>query len=262
MIKFRDIFIMLIFVLGFNSLKAYAAVDRQWKELKSTQFIIYHKDVPRGFLEKVKSNAEGYYKEITNNLGFVRYDFWLWDKRAKIYIYPSREEYLEDELHPNWSAGIVHPEIKVIKSYPTDAGFIDTVLPHELGHIIFREFVRNNPTIPLWLDEGVACYQELAKRWTSNEEVRKAIKEKRFITVDKLSNHRLIDLTDRDTVNLFYAESASLTRYLIEKFGKFRFGNLCKDLRDGMTFQKALKRQYPFRNLKELGESWKQYIKD
>ncbi len=249
-----------LFIL-FTHVLAYAVSDSEWKEQKSTHFIVYYKDVPEGFLERVMENAELYYKEITNNLGFVRYDFWLWDKRAKIYIYPDRDEYLRDQQSPEWSGGIAHTDIKMIKTFPTNYGFIDTVLPHELGHIIFREFVKNNRSIPLWMDEGVACYQELTKRWGADKEVLKSIEDGRFIPIDSLTNDQLFNIKDVNTVNLFYSEAVSLVTYMIETFGKFRFANFCKDLSDKIKFEDAIKKNYPFRNAQELRESWVRNLK-
>ena len=49
---------------------------------------------------------------------------------------------------------------KEISTYMWQEMLFDTILPHEMGHIIFREFVGYNKALPLWLDEGVACMQE------------------------------------------------------------------------------------------------------
>jgi hypothetical protein len=82
--------------------------------------------------------AEEYYRSITNELGFTRFNNWLWEDRASIYIYDDSQEYIAATKQPSWSAGLAAYREKKITTYLADAGFFDTLLPHELGHIIFR----------------------------------------------------------------------------------------------------------------------------
>jgi hypothetical protein len=240
---------------------AWAVADAEWKSQKSSHFVIKFKQVPAGFIDKVLKNAEEYYQEITQRLGFIRYESWSLDQRATIYIFPSREEYLGDKAHPDWSLGVASPDQKIIKSYPADTGFIDTILPHELGHIIFQEFSNYNPTIPRWLDEGVACNQELAQRWGSRKEVLDALLADTFIPLELLNNSPKLDFTNHQIVSLFYAESASLVNFLIERFGAYRFSGFCRRLGDGADFTQAFFSEYPFRSFGDLSKAWLEYIR-
>lgn len=237
------------------------ALDDNWHTSKSTHFILYYKDVPDNFIDEVIKRSEDYYNRITDDLGFTRYNFWLWDERAKIYIYQDIEEYVSDTGQPAWSAGCVSIKDKIIKTYPLASGFFDTLLPHELGHIIFREFVGfNNRNIPLWLDEGVASYQEKTKRFAARGYVRKALRENKFIPLDKLSYINPANILDKGTVDIFYSESVNLIDYLINRFGKDNFVDFCRDLRDGKTIEQAISHIYSFRNLNELNNAWVRYL--
>lgn len=238
-----------------------AEENNKWRTAKSTHFIVYYKNAQESFLEELIRKAEDYYNKIADGLGFMRFNFWLWDNRAKIYIYDNAEDYHAATAQPSWSAGHTITGEKVIKTYPYARGFFDAVLPHEMGHIIFREFVGfNNNAIPLWLDEAVACYQENTRRLTLNRLVRDAIKKNDFMDLEKLSNFNPQSSQDSELVNLFYAESLSIVDYLIKEFGTDNFVLFCQNLRDKRNLEQALRSAYPFNNIQELDRAWQRYL--
>ena len=256
----KIILLLIVLIFSVNVLKA---EEEKWDIAKSTHFILYYKDVPMEFVDEVLSRCEGYYNKITEALGFTRYNFWLWDNRAKIYVYNDAEEYKAKTGQPSWSSGCVSINEKVIKTFPLASGFFDTLLPHELGHIIFREFVGfYNQNIPLWLDEGVASYQEMSKRFAAKGYVRRAVKENNFIPLTRLSQINLSLISEPAAVTLFYSESVSIIDYLISKFGSGNFVNFCRALRDGKTLEGAIRGAYPFRDLSELNTAWIEYLKN
>lgn len=233
----------------------------KWNESRSSHFLIYYKDAPLDFIKTVEENAENYYEEISLNLGFTRYESWTWDQRAKIYIYDDREDYVASSQQFKWSHGAASVTQKVIRTFPSAHGFFDSTLPHELGHIIFREFIGLSADVPLWLEEGVAMYQEKAKRWGANKAVQRAIAEDRFIGLERLSRLRLTAETDQETVDLFYAESASIVYYLITEFNKSRFVSFCQELKEGNDFINALRMvYYRFESLDDIEKSWRKYL--
>jgi len=154
--------LLIILIVAIFAHPSYAKND--WKKHKSRHFVIHYRDVPKDFVESVEESAENYYDEITRNLGFTRDKSWSFDNRAQIYIYSDKEDYINSGA-AKWSGGVAHAQAKVIKTFPTAAGFFDSTLPHELGHIIFREFIGYYSTVPLWFEEGIASFQEKAKRW-------------------------------------------------------------------------------------------------
>ena len=258
MLKKIIIFLLLIF-LGVG---ASAHAEEEWKEYRARHFYIYYKDAPEGFLENVKESAENYYEEITRNLGFTRYEGWSYEDRAKIYIYRDQDDYINSSKQEGWSHGAAYARIKVIRTFPSAHGFFDSTLPHELGHIIFREFVGYYTELPLWIDEGVAMYQEKAKRWGANQYVKKAMEEGTFLSLSELSKMRLRKGISRDDVDLFYAESASVVYFMISELGEYRFVRFCKSLQGGKTFQQALKYAYTrFKDIDDLNRAWINYLK-
>jgi hypothetical protein len=239
----------------------YAATD--FIEKKSTHFVIYYtKEVSEEFADSVSEFAERYYDELTQKLGFTRYDYWTWEKRAKIYIYPDQETYVAETKQPAWSSGMAVYEQKTIWSYPREAGYFDSLLPHEIGHIVFRESIGPRE-VPLWLEEGVASYLEQAKRFGSEKAVLNAIKNNTFIPLSELSKINSYALKQRSDVELFYAESVNIVSYLIEKFGAEAFSDFCRKIKDGKSFEDALAYAYfDIRNQRDLSEFWEKYLRD
>ncbi len=251
-------FCLLLLFLGPNEVLA----KKEWKEHKARHFLIFYKDAPIDFVKTIEDSAEQYYDEITDNLGFTRHKSWSYDRRAKIYIYNNKQDYVNGARQMGWSHGVAYDKIKLIVTYPSAHGFFDSILPHELGHIIFREFIGPYARVPRWFNEGVAMYQEKAKRWGAHKTVKEAIDNKSFIPLSDLSKVHLGPMTSQDIVGLFYAESASVINYLINEQGKTRFTRFCRKLKSGKTFQQALSAVYVrFDHIDDLNRAWKNYLK-
>ncbi len=236
--------------------------SEDFSEKKSDHFIVYYKDVPVEFVGTIIDYSERYYNELTQKLGFTRYDYWTWDKRAKIYVYPDQETYLKETNQPSWSSGVAAYDQKTIWTFPRESGFFDSLLPHELGHIIFREVIGGRD-VPLWLEEGVASYLEQAKRFGSDKIVLDAIDNKSFIPLKELTQIDAYALRQRPDINLFYAESVNVIIYLIDKFGPEAFNDFCKKLKGRKSLDDALAYAYfDIRSLSHLAEMWEASLKD
>ncbi|MBM3243329.1 MAG: hypothetical protein FJZ12_00630 [Candidatus Omnitrophica bacterium] len=247
----------LIFLLPIN-----VNAQGKFKEAKSTHFIILYQNAPEGFVDKTLKRAEYYYEKITEDLGFRRFDFWLWDDRCKIYIYDDAKIYQDASLQPEWSGGATLPKYKIIQTFVSSEAFLDTILPHEMGHIIFREFVGfNNRSIPLWLEEGVASYQEKARYVNADQIIRKSIIDGDFMNLRKLSSLSSTLNLNPKLVNIFYAQSYSVVNFLIKNFGRDKFVLFCQYLRDYKNLETSLRLTYSLSGLDDLEKAWLSYIK-
>lgn len=234
---------------------------KPWKVTKSTHFIVHYHNAEDKFLDDLIDRAEDLYNKIADNLGFRRFNFWLWDNRARIYIYDDAKSFQESTGQPAWSAGCAMIKEKKISTYVNAQSFFTTVLPHELGHIIFREFVGfDNYAIPLWLDEGVACQQENFRKITAYGIVEAALKEGAIMGIEQLCAFNPAKEPDTGRINLFYAQSVFIVDYLVREFGSDSFVSFCQKLRDKKDLQVALRSTYPFSSLKELEKGWLNYL--
>ncbi len=234
----------------------------EWSELKSRHFIVYYKLTPIDFAREVLNASEQAFQQISNDLGFTRDKGWDFDDRARIYIFDNQQAYIESAKQSQWSAGTAFYTRRTIKTYPAANGFFDSVLPHELGHIIFYEFIGNPyANIPRWFEEGVAMYQEKARRWGAHQDVKKAMADGTFVPLDQLSQVSLAYDSSRETVDAFYAESASAVYFLIKEYGDFRFLNFCRQMKLGNTFERAFELAYPhIRTISQFNSLWVSHI--
>jgi len=244
-----------------------SAQGLDWEEIKESHFIIYHFKQDKEFAREVSRKAEEYYKSIPDRLGISRYsNSWSWDNRVKIYIYPDRVTFLEQTGTQGWSRAIANyitKEISFYKGCDDGTSFPDKTFPHEVAHLVFRDFAGEETKIPLWLDEGVAQLMEAGKAAKARPYLRKRLNTDNFITVDTLTRLDIRRVRDRTLVNIFYLEACSLVDFLIEKYGSRRFIDLCEEIRDGETFKEALAEAYPsdVDTVEELNESWIEYLK-
>jgi len=249
----------LFFIFLFFPFAAFAD-NQDWQVLKSTHFLVYYKDASENSLNALTQKAEDCYNSITEDLGFNRFDFWTWDNRAKIYLFNNQEEYKKETRAADWSAGEAIVGAKTIMTFETAPGFLDNILPHEMAHIIFNEMVGfNNPAVPLWLQEGVATYQQ-KNIYSVKADLAAKLKQGNFIGLPDLSRTEVSGSQDRAKVELFYAESYSLVKYLISEFGKDRFVFFCQNLRDIKDLTTALTKTYSFAGMEDFESSWKAYI--
>ncbi|MDP2043780.1 MAG: hypothetical protein Q8K15_01270, partial [Candidatus Omnitrophota bacterium] len=135
---FRNSLIILLLMLT----RAWPEVNSSlWQTKKSQHFIIYYQEAPEDFVDELITRAEDYYNGIVDDLGFRRMDFWSWDNRAKIYLYKNADDFHNDTQYSEWAGAVVSVENRMIKTFVGQQGFFDSILPHEMTHIIFREFI-------------------------------------------------------------------------------------------------------------------------
>ena len=257
-----------------------------WLEKKSEHFVVYFNQ-DEGFAQTVLDGAEKDYRNIAYDLGYARYsEFWTWDKRVKIYIYPDRPSFLKATGQPTWSEGMADYKNKQVISYVWSKGFIESLLPHEIAHLVFRDFVGFQGEIPLWLDEGVAQWEEEAKRKDMKNLIQRNFQQDNLLLVSDIMKLNIDHLKDKqgiliratrtkddkdgviflsanNLIDIYYLQSVSLVGYLIEKFGSNAFSGFCRELRDGKSVEEALKTAYPLhiRNIREFEDGWREYLK-
>jgi len=261
--KFKKRLLLLLLICSYSFYSLAYSAENDFIEKKSTHFIVYYKkSVDSDFINDIIQSAENYYNEIASNLGYYRYKFWLWDERAKIYIYPDQSSFQTETNQPSWSGGCASYYEKKIWTYPHAAGFFDSILPHELGHIIFREFVGFGDSIPLWFEEGVASYQEKSKRYAAKNMVKDLLSKNQLLSIEQLSLIKNADnIMDKDSAEVFYAEAVSIIYFLIHRHGNYRFAKLCKSLKENISFEKALKKTYyNIKNIQDLQKEWVRYL--
>lgn len=232
----------------------------EWKEMKGKHFIVHYRS-DRDFADKVRSKAEKEYQRIVKDLGYTKYgDFWLWDDRVKIYLYSSRQEFISAENAPEWAAGKADYKDGLISGIEANDIFLNSVLSHELGHLVFRDFVGFTDEVPLWLDEGVAQWEDYTTRERARVYASKMFKENRLFNLNSLTSMDVRMVNEAGAAPQFYAQSVSLVGFMIEEHGAERFTRFCRKLKDGRSMDEALRFTYPegMRTIQELEVQWQE----
>jgi len=238
----RKVIIFLIIFLG-----VYSSVfpTQELREEKSLHFIVnYNPEIEREYIREIIKEAEEFYRIITQEFYLIRENPWLWDERAKIFVARDKEEYKNSFPCPDWSEACVNYHQKVIYTYKNQKKF-SSFLAHELAHIIFREYVGRNWHLPLWIDEGVAVYVESKYANPSLEkflmkEIRRIIKEKKYINFDKINSIFLGKNANKEFVNVFYIQAWSMVNFLRERFGKIKFKEYLNQISKGKDSQQMI----------------------
>lgn len=234
---------------------------QEWHEMKGEHFFVYYQQ-DKKFANDVLRQSESYYRSIASELGYQRYSgFWTWENRVKIYIYPDKESFLKVTGQNPWSEGMADYTNKSVISYAWNQDFLEALLPHEITHLIFRDYVGIDSEIPLWLDEGVAQWMEPQKRELLQAAMAKIIVDGKILPLDGLMRLDVRQVSDSDLVHTFYVEAASLVGFLIKEYGSSDFINFCRQLRDKKNVREALTFAYPttVRTLEQLEEKWLAY---
>ncbi len=247
---------MLYFLFSFTVTQA-----QEWHEMKGEHFFIYYQRDEQ-FASDVLRQSESYYRSIASELGYQRYSgFWTWENRVKIYIFPDKESFRRVTGQSHWSEGMADYTNKSIVSYAWNEGFLEALLPHEITHLVFRDYVGIDGKIPLWIDEGVAQWMEPKKRELLRAAMEKLIAEQKILSLDELMRMDVRQVSDSALVQAFYVEAASLVGFLIREHGSSDFINFCRQLRDKKNVHEALIFAYPtsVRTLEQLEGKWLTY---
>ena len=237
------------------------AMPAGWNIRQSRHFIVYYRNANKDFVEKLIVRSESYYQSIPKSLGLKLKQQWLNQKRCKVYIYDTAKQYQDQTGQPDWSDGSSIQKLRVIFSFMAAKNFLDSALPHELTHIIFREAVGfQNKAIPVWLEEGVGASQEQLDFYKVKELLKDDLAKGKLIDISRLQEIDLRSLRNKAKIDLFYSQAASIVRYLLSGFKSDRFQIFCQNLRNGLSMEKALNKTYGFRSILELDQAWQRYL--
>jgi hypothetical protein len=242
------------------------AVAETWQEKTSTHFRVFYQQ-DSAFAAAVLDYAEAYYNQIRLDLGLthvVQRDQvpWLWEQRCQIYLYPDRQAYVRATGAPAWSGGFVQYQRRTVYSFLGATAFLEQTLPHELAHLVFREFVGfNNDRVPRWLDEGVAQYAEVGRREGAWGLMRGWLAQDIYIPLDQLSQLRLGHASG-GAAQLFYTQSVTLVHFFLAVYGPRRFIDFCSNLRDGYSVERALSfaTSSSIASLSALEDAWRAFL--
>lgn len=118
------------------------------------------------------------------------------------------------------------------------------IVRHELTHVVIRQAAKGPFGLPDWLDEGTAVFaqdQPLADERSALED---AIAANKVFSVRSLSSATVG--ARGANVNLFYGQSWSLVKFLVDTYGEDKFAELFATFKAGSRTSDALRAVYGF----------------
>ncbi len=226
-------------------------VFKRYHKYKTKYFEIYYKN--KLILPPVKAVVDDYYQRIYNHL---KLDVDV--TPIKLVIALDRSEYLSLGT-PDWSSGLAIPEQRTIYVDEKDPLLIRRVIPHEITHIILHNYLGFDHYTIHWISEGLSIYEEM-RIWTGQDKVVITMENYKSLPIEDLILMKPYIFSSKDTIVVYYQQSASLVSFLINEYGMDRFRDFLKALKT-RTLENALKEVYGIQSLRELERRWKAFLK-
>jgi hypothetical protein len=233
-----------------------------WRIHDTPNFRIHHCDptLARRAAEVVESVRTAQAKRWTSPTARS-----AWAPRCELYLYPTSRSYSLATGQPESSPGIStlsNNEIRILSRrmdlHTDNPQWLSTILPHEVTHVVLADlFVARR--IPRWADEGLAVLAEPpAEQQARAAELKGAMEAGDLFELDQLMT---IDYPKAEDWRVYYAQSVSLTRYLVEQGPPERFIRFLQQSQRGGA-EAALRDVYQIGGLPNLQERWVAYAQD
>jgi hypothetical protein len=233
---------------------------QKWAVAETANFRVLHNQ-PAEAAERVARAAES--ARLAASRKWFNDNGIAWNPVCEVYVYASRQEYLQETRAPMDSPG--HTDIgseggrvvwRKIHLSGDEKGMLTQVLPHEVAHAVLAGRFDGRP-VPRWADEGMAVLCEPRERverhLTSLPNFRR---DGQLFSVRELLT--LDHWPQPNRIGAFYAQSVSLVDYL----SRLKSPDVVtRFMRDAMKsgYEPALERHYGIRDLRELEQNWQQF---
>ena len=202
------------------------------------------------FAQELMNTCEEGLTRLTEDIGTYP------ERPIKIYIYASTTDLQEAMIFPQeWTGGVAFTKFGTIAIGipPTRLDWGKRALVHELTHLVVHQATFSPyGQLPLWLDEGLAMYNEGELEPQYRTPLEEAVQEDELISVRSLCSPFS---AEREKALLSYAQSYSLVEYLLHNYGQYRMLDLLTLLKEGATYDEALTEVYGF-DIDGLDANW------
>jgi len=212
-----------------------------WRTIASDHTQIQWYAGSDAFARDLLQTADGGINQLERSTGVVPDDI------VTVRIYATAEAMRETVLFsPEWAGGIAFPRHNLVAmgigennlSWGRDA------MVHEMTHVVIGQATfRCGSSLPAWLDEGLAVYNEGDADSVFINALNNAVTEDRVFTVRGLAGSFP---TSEDGALLAYAQSRSLVAHLIDSYGATRMNELLNAFQQLGTIDRALDNVYGF----------------
>jgi hypothetical protein len=221
------------------------ADDRfDWKTIKGDVVIVHWVEGDQAFGKRALKIGDDAVAATAKLLGVTEsdpIDFFIYADQQAFYdaLGPATRENVGGQAHPD-----IRTLFALIAPADIDASWVESVVPHELTHVVFQTAI-DNPyhEPPHWLNEGLAVYLSDGYADFDRSQVATAVKGGSIIPLDGLAG---AFPTTQERFFLAYAESVSAVDRIVRVSGRDALVKLIRSYHDGVSddqaFQAALGR--------------------
>jgi hypothetical protein len=227
-----------------------------WQSLASTvpqggELTLFWYEGDNSFSEELMDTCEEGLARLTQDIGTYP------ERPIKIYIYASADDLKGAMIFPQeWTGGVAFTAFSTIAIGITQSelDWGKRALLHELTHLVVHQATFSPyGQLPLWLDEGLAMYNEGEPDSVFSSRLQEAISKDELISVRSLCSP-FSAYTEKALLS--YAQSYSLVEYLLDNYGQDSMLELLTILKQGSTYDEALTEVYGF-DIDELDTLWR-----
>ena len=187
-----------------------------------------------------------------------------WTPRCEIYLYPDGKMLAQATGQPDTSPGFSAMEVNgnriVARKVHLRADHTQmraAILPHEVTHVVMADLFIPEP-LPRWADEGIAVLAEPpTEQQLKASELRESLESGRVFPLGKLM---AMDYPDAKDWSVYYAQSVSLTRFLVEQGPPEQFVRFVRSSQK-QGVEVALRDVYQIGGLDMLHQRWLEYAR-
>ncbi len=213
------------------------SVPWHWKTLNEGNLFV-HTDGRNGELAQAALDmASGALARTGRSLGNVQ----IVDD-IHVYVYPELASMaaslrLHQQRVQDWVAAYAFPDQRIVLvAYSESADSLPSLerdIEHEMAHLVVNAAAGNGAgNIPGWLNEGLAFNASTTPDAALRDVLNKAVGSGVLLSADTLCARSFTALPPRDAA-LAYAESASLVKYIIDRYGVSQIRALLAAYADG-----------------------------
>jgi hypothetical protein len=215
-----------------------------WKTLQGDVVRVHWRDGDQAFGRRALEIGDKAVAATAKLLGVTEsepIDFFIYGDQESFYaaLGPATRENVGGQAHPE-----IRTLFALISPGEIDDSWVESVVPHELTHLVFGTAIDNpyhDP--PHWLNEGLAVYLADGYGESDRDQVEQASRSGSIIPLDGLAG---AFPTTRERFFLAYAESVSAVDRIVRVNGPDALVKLIRSYADGVSddeaFQAALGR--------------------
>ena len=225
-----------------------------WQSLTDGELSLFWYEGDDSFARELMNDCKEGLARLTEDIGTYP------ARPIKIYVYASAGDLQEAMIFPQeWTGGVAFTEFGII-AIGISPGRLDwgkRALIHELTHLVVHQATFGPyGRLPIWLDEGLAMYNEGELDPYLSPYLQKAISEDKLISVRTLCSPFS---AEHEKAYLSYAQSYSLVEYLLDNYGQDKMLKLLTLIKQGNTCDEALTKVYGF-DVDGLDSRWREML--